>query len=357
MSDQAEGGAAKPRGPLPVNEGDPRSLLAAIVESSEDAIASKTLEGIVTSWNAGAQRVFGYSAEEMIGTHISRLFPAGREDEEPAIIERIRAGQRVEPYDTIRRRKDGTLIHISLTVSPIRDANGTIVGASKIARDISERKRLEEAQRLLSREVNHRSKNLLAVVEAIIRQTVSHTSPMDYPRRISQRVRALSANQDLLIEGAWRGADLRDVVRSQLLHIEGAVDARLVLDGEALLVTPVAAQALGLAFHELAMNALSYGALSGGHGQVAVSWHVQPGSNGTELLIDWQESGGPAVTAPEKPGFGTTIIERITGQSLGGEVTMTYAPGGLTWALRAPLSAITGGEAPSPAAKMDIAGK
>jgi two-component system, LuxR family, sensor kinase FixL len=119
------------------------SLLTAIVESSDDAIASKNLDGVVTSWNRAAERLFGYAAAEMIGQPIARLAAPGREGEMPAILERIRRGERVDHFDTVRRRRDGTLVEISLTVSPVRDEAGRIVGASKIARDITERRRAE----------------------------------------------------------------------------------------------------------------------------------------------------------------------------------------------------------------------
>jgi PAS domain S-box-containing protein len=122
-------------------------LLAAIVDSSEDAIVSKTLEGVITSWNTGAERLFGYSASEAVGQHISLIIPIERKDEETVIIERIRRGERIEHFDTVRVRKDKAQLDISLTVSPVRDANGKIIGASKIARDITERKRIERALR------------------------------------------------------------------------------------------------------------------------------------------------------------------------------------------------------------------
>ena len=147
--------------------------MAAIVESSDDAIASKDLDGIVTSWNSAAERLFGYAAKEIIGQHIAVLAAPGREDEMPMILQRIRRGERVHHYDTLRRRKDGSLIEISLTVSPIRDGRGRIIGASKIARDVSERRRREEERELRLGELRHRVKNLLAVVGAIAHQTTT----------------------------------------------------------------------------------------------------------------------------------------------------------------------------------------
>src|ERR1700709_2034177 len=132
------------------------SRLAAIVEGSQDAIISKDLDGIIQTWNAGAQRLFGFEAHEVIGRSILILIPEDQQDEEPAILARIRRGERIEHYETERRRKDGATVEVSLTVSPIRGLAGSIVGASKIARDITDRRRALEQQQLLLREMNHR---------------------------------------------------------------------------------------------------------------------------------------------------------------------------------------------------------
>src|SRR3984957_12378750 len=139
---------------------------AAIVESSDDAIVSKNLDGVVTSWNEGAERIFGYSAEEAIGQPITIVIPHDRQDEERTILTRIRRGERIDPFETVRRRRDGSLIVISLTVSPVKDPEGRIVGASKIARDITEQKRNQQQIATLAREAEHRSKNLLATGHA-----------------------------------------------------------------------------------------------------------------------------------------------------------------------------------------------
>ena len=145
-----------------------RAYLAAIIESSDDAIISKNLNGVIRSWNDGAERIFGYSATEAIGQSIAMLIPADRLSEEPEIIARIRRGERIDHYETVRRRKDGTLIDISLTVSPIIDGTGRVIGASKIARDITERRRAQEQRELLVREMNHRIRNLFAVAGSVV---------------------------------------------------------------------------------------------------------------------------------------------------------------------------------------------
>jgi PAS domain S-box-containing protein len=170
------------------------SWLAAIVESSDDAIVSKTLDGIVTSWNPSAEKLFGYTAEEMIGRPIAMLAAPDRENEMPAILESIRRGEKLDHYETVRRRKDGSLVDISLTVSPIRNDTGRIVGASKIARDITVRKRLEERQRMLSAELSHRVKNLFAVVQVLAERSASEaTSAAECIEAFRSRLQALNA--------------------------------------------------------------------------------------------------------------------------------------------------------------------
>ena len=146
-------------------------LLASIVDSSEDAIVSKTLEGVITSWNAGAERLFGYTSDEAIGQNISIIIPLNRRDEETSILARLRRGERIEHFDTIRVRKDGTQIEISLTISPVRDASGKIIGASKIARDISGRKRVE-------RELNESEQRFRALADALDTQVRFRTQEL-----------------------------------------------------------------------------------------------------------------------------------------------------------------------------------
>jgi PAS domain S-box-containing protein len=165
----SSGGAAAPAGETQVattaaSETLATAWLAAIVESSDEAIVSKTLDGVVTSWNPAAERLFGYSANEVIGRHISILAAPGHEDEMPAILERLRSGQKVERYETVRRRKDGSSVDVSLTVSPIRDEAGRIIGASKIARDITAHKRAEAALR----DSEERFRNLANVVPDVV---------------------------------------------------------------------------------------------------------------------------------------------------------------------------------------------
>ncbi len=308
--------------------------LAAIIESSDDAIISKNLESVVTSWNAGAERLFGYKAEEIIGRPITVLFPEERQDEEERILERIRRGERVEHFESTRQRKDGRLVEVSLTMSPIRDAQGRIVGASKIARDITKHKEAERLQRLLVHELNHRVKNVLATVQAIAHQTFSTRKSGDSVRETFEaRLLALSKAHDLLTRENWDGAGLSQVVAEALAPYHRD---RFEVRGPDVRLTPKTALALTLALHELATNAAKYGALSVPSGRIAISWRVQP-DDPPRLAFRWQERDGPLVSPPSQKGFGSRLIERSLALELAGEVKITYDPTGVVCELNAPL--------------------
>ena len=203
-----------------------RERLAAIVSSSNDAIIGKTLDGIVTSWNAGATRMFGYRAEEMLGKSVTLLMPEELRGEEEEILASLRRGERIEHFDTVRVTKDGRRIDVSLAVSPVRDGSGRIVGASKVARDITERKRAEELQRLLFDELNHRVKNTLATIQAIASQSLRRSpDPASFVASFNGRVQALARAHDLLVAGELRGTGVADLVREQVLLGAGEIRA------------------------------------------------------------------------------------------------------------------------------------
>lgn len=186
---------------------------AAIVAFSDDAIITKDVNGVITSWNPGAQRLFGYSPEEAIGQSVLILIPPERHKEEPAILERIRRGEHIEHYETVRRRKDGSYVDISLTVSPIKDAEGIVIGASKIARDISDRKRSEALIAALAREAEHRAKNVLAVVQAMVRLSQAETAA-GLKEAIYGRIRALANVHALFVQSRWTGTSLHSLIRA-----------------------------------------------------------------------------------------------------------------------------------------------
>jgi PAS domain S-box-containing protein len=305
-----------------------KARLAAIVTSSADAIVGKTLDGIVTNWNEAAERMFGYSADEMIGQSIRRVVPSDRQAEEDIILSRMAQSETIERHEMMLLAKDGRTFDASITISPVRDAEGRNVGCSKIIRDITARKRVEEQVRLLMREANHRAKNILSIVQAIARQTAAR-EPEDFVGRFTERLQALSANQDLLVRNEWHGIDVEDLVRAQLAHFADLVGSRIATHGPKLRLNAAAAQAIGLAMHELATNAGKYGALSTGKGRVDVGW----GTDGETFTMSWTEREGPLVSAPKRGGFGTTVVERMAKQSVEGVVELDYAPSGLSWRL------------------------
>ena len=315
-------------------------LAAAIVECSDDAIIGKDLNGIITNWNPGAERLFGYKAQEAIGQSITLLIPPDHLDEETHILDCIRHGKPIDHFETVRRRKDGTLLDISLTISPIADARGEIVGASKIARNITERKRAEEHTKFLLSEMNHRSKNLLAVVQAIAHQTASQQDPKRFAERFSARLGGLAAIQDLLVQNDWRGADTAELVCSQLAHFRDLIGIRIAMNGPPLRVSPAAAQTIGMALHELATNAVKYGALSNANGVVDVAWTVSTNGTTPRFRMLWQERDGPAATSPQQQGFGSIVIVRMVQHALNAEVSLDYPMSGLVWQMNCPVACV-----------------
>ncbi|AWM04661.1 PAS domain S-box protein [Bradyrhizobium amphicarpaeae] len=436
---------------------------AAIVQNSFDAIVSKDLHGTVTSWNPAAERIFGWSAEEMIGSPIRRIIPAELHHEEDQILERIKSGAIVSRFETKRLHKDGRLVPIEITLSPIRDSLGNVVGASKIAGDISETVELrtriadselqfrmlanniaqlawiaqpdgtifwyndrwyeytgttldqmfgwgwtkvhhpdhvervknriqqswdtgiewedtfplrgrdgsyrwflsrakpflddngkiwrwfgtntditeqrqnEETIRLLMDEVNHRAKNMVTVVQAM----VARTADRPFSTALTGRLLALSRNQDILTKREWRGAPIGELIRSQLAVAADLIGDRIVLKGELeFTLSPSASEAIGLAIHELATNATKYGALSQPTGRISISCSVVDEAGRKMLRIDWDELDGPAVSPPARTGFGTVMIDRNPRAALGADVQIGFPQSGFFWKLVAPVETV-----------------
>ena len=312
------------------------SRLAAIVTFSDDAIVSKTLEGVVTSWNTGAQRIFGYTPEEMIGQPITTLIPPDLQHQETEILARLRKGERIDHFETVRVAKDGRLVEVSLTVSPIHDQSGRVIGASKIARDITERKEAERIQRLLVDELNHRVKNTLATVQAIGRQSLAHArSQHEFVDSFTHRIQALARAHSLLTESNMQGASVSDIVVEQAL-IGPAVDRRVSYAGPVLDLDPQRSIHLGMMLHELSSNARRHGALSTPDGRIDIKWEVRTAA-GRTLILTWEETGGPVVPKPNDTGFGTKLIEQ-TARSYGGDARINYRAEGIICRIELPLA-------------------
>jgi PAS domain S-box-containing protein len=323
---------------------DPTAWLAAIVENSDDAILSKTLDGIITSWNQGAERLFGFTAEEAVGQSIFILIPEDRWHEEEVILTKIRGGERVSHFETVRRRKNGSFVDISLMVSPVRNEQGTIIGASKIARDITERKRHQEQQNLLLREMNHRIKNLFTVASALI--SVSERSAQDaadLAQKLRGRMAALARAHELTLP------DLTDEVASGRTttlfalfdailtpHTDG--EARTSVKGSDISIGGGALTSLALVLNEFATNSAKYGCLSVPQGRLMIESAI----DGRDILITWTETDGPEVSTPEAGGGFGSLLEHATIEgSLHGSISREWAPAGLIISMRVPLSELS----------------
>lgn len=447
-------------------------MLAAIVESSDDAIVGKSLDGRILSWNAAAERIFGWSAAEIVGRNVRTLIPIDRQAEEDAIIAQISRGERVPTFETVRRCKDGSAVNVAVTVSPVLDAQGRVVAASKIARDITQhikvQKQLELSEQrfrlladnisqltwiadrdggifwfnerwfeytgttleqmegwgwlaalpfdhvervskrfkehiasgedwedtfplrgaggdwrwflsrakpirddadnimywfgtntdvtemrdaeqrieLLLQEVNHRSKNMLAVVQSLARR--ADAGRPDFIERLEQRIRGLAANQDVLVRRAWSSIPVAEMIDAQLRPLADQ-RSQITCEGPEVLLSPGATEALAMAFHEMGMNALKYGALSVPEGRVAVRWSLDRAQIGDDSEIDregrfhieWVESGGPPVSPPTRKGFGSRIIVDVPRVKLDAIVETEYPAEGFRWRLDCKVAGIS----------------
>ena len=312
-----------------------RTRLAAIVECSDDAILTKDLDGTITSWNRGAERIFGYTADEAIGQPVTMLIPQDRHDEEPEILGRIRRGEHVDHYETIRQHKDGRLIHISLTVSPLRDERGEIVGASKIARDIDERFRAEEQQRLLLAEMHHRIKNVFALTSGLLRLCAARAdTPAEMAVMVGGRLDALARAHSLTIpavapEGdAGAGqATLHNLLRMLLAPALGDDMGRASFRGVDLALSPRAVTPLALVLNELVTNAVKHGALHEESGTVEVACRLE----GEQVVLAWRENmTDPPAATPGTGGFGTQLSQVTVEHQLGGAIVREWGSNGLS---------------------------
>lgn len=308
--------------------------LAAIVESSDDAILTKNLGGLITSWNRGAELLFGYSAEEAIGKSVTMLIPTDRADEEPDIIRRLRGGEKIDHYETIRQRKDGSHVHISLSVSPLRDENGAVIGASKIARDITERHNANEQKKLLLLEMEHRIKNVFAMASGLVSLCAKRAdTPAQLAQMVRERLEALARAQALpvpSVDGSDRlqTATLHELLQTLLLpHLDPAEYGRLRLIGDNLLLSSSIVTPMALVLNELATNAVKHGALSTSSGVVILESHQE----GDQITIRWIERGGPVIDLPPThQGFGTRLSEIAVERQLNGKIQREWEPSGLS---------------------------
>ncbi len=273
----------------------------------------------------------GYEASDVVGRFDADIFERA---EDAAATEAIKR----EVIRTGAPKRGEFLIHwkgvdryYDMLVDPMLDAAGQIKGVRCAAIDITERKREQQHIRLLMREMNHRSKNMLTLVQAVARQTAAKKTD-DFLGRFDERLRALAASQDLIVRNEWRGVDLEELIFSQLSHFKDIIGVRIDLKGPPLFISASAAQTIGMALHELGTNAGKYGALSTPNGRIDVVWRLDRDDEGHDVFVmSWAESDGPPVSPPTHRGFGSTLISRIVEVSLNAEVELDYAVSGLFW--------------------------
>lgn len=301
--------------------------LAAIVESSEDAIITKNLRSTIQTWNRSAERLFGYTAEEAIGQSIMMLIPRDRQDEEVNIIARLRRGERIQHFETVRRRKDNTLVPISLTISPVRDALGVVIGASKIARDISQQKEAAEKQTLLLAEMRHRVGNSFAVAGSLITATARRVeSSGELAVLMRERLLALSSAHKLAVADPARVTIGNTSMCSLISTImEPFAAGRQDLDIEDVHIAPDALTPVALILFELCTNAVKYGALGQEDGRIAVRGRRR----GDRFIVDWQEQCRIDPRAVKTASFGTRMCQNVAETSLGGSISRTFEASGM----------------------------
>ena len=288
--------------------------------------------------NDEAIRALGHSREELLRMCVADIdpdFPAVRW---PSTWNELQTRGSLN-FETRHRARDGRIFPVEITACYFKYCGRCYSMA--LARDITARKAGEERLHLLMSEVNHRAKNLLSVVQAMARQTSREGNPKRFAEHLSERISALAASHDLLVKSQWRGVEVSELVTTQLAHFEDLIGSRVLLVGPPALVNAAAAQALGMALHELAANAGKHGSLSGDGGAVTVTWTVTGDAGEPRFILSWSERDGPAVTPPERQGFGCSVLTHMVEHALDAEVVLNYGDNGLFWQLDAPLSAVS----------------
>lgn len=285
-------------------------------------------------WSAGLYDLLGLGHDHPASDEL--FFQYVHPDDEERLRQRFAASIEARAtLDEIFRvvRRDGevrVVVGKGRVVEDDADGPRRMVGVNY---DITDRMQAQEQNRLLMQEVNHRFKNVLSLVQAIARQTVQ-SQPEAFLDHFLARIQSLAAAQDMLVQSKWSGVDLTDLVMSQLAHVQDSIGDRIRVTGPRVEIKADAAQALGMAVHELATNAAKYGALSNDHGRIDIDWQIQDVAAERHFVMAWVERDGPPVSQPERLGFGSVVIERMVGSALDGSVEVEYAPQGLTWRVR-----------------------
>ena len=301
--------------------------------------ASKAENPIVFA-NDSFLKLTGFAREEVLGVSFKSLMTRGVGSEAMAEIEAAFAGTADSDPDICYLRSDGTSFWASLFISPVYDEAGAVVQHFISLVDCTKQREKQKHSDMMVDELNHRVKNTLSTVQSIARQAFRASSDLKIVAGlIESRLFALARSHDLLTHHNWEGAGLRDLIDATLEPFEVAKGhtERCTIEGDNIRLVPKATLALGIAFHELATNAVKYGALSNEVGTVQIRWETRPDTDGERLHLTWQETGGPVVVPPTRKGFGSQVIERGLPHELGGKVRLDYLTGGLVCTMDLPL--------------------
>jgi PAS domain S-box-containing protein len=314
--------------------------LSAVTMASGEAIYSLSRQNVIETWNPAAEQLYGYTADEVVGQPVDLLVPEEYAAERRKMFARVLKGETVS-FETVRRRKDGHQFVAAITVNPLHDWDGALTGFVLVTRDISARKARDEQILFLMRELSHRTKNLLAVVQSVARQTAKNAPTLEaFEERFGARLRAMAGTHDALVSRDWEGASLRQIVTSQLTAILPDAEGRCTTDGPEILLLPAAAESIGLALHELGVNAVKYGSLSSETGRVRIVWDLTDGGDERRFSMSWSEEGGPPIAPPSTRGFGHMVIKEMLEYRTGGSVAMMFPAEGFRWRLEAPTTRI-----------------
>jgi PAS domain S-box-containing protein len=319
---------------------DSEDRMRAIVNTVVDGIITIDDKGTVENLNPAAGRIFGYRSEDVVGRNIRMLMPEPyRREHDGYLSNYLTTGQAKIiglGREVAGQRKDGSIFPIELAVSEM-----TVTGRrmfTGVVRDITERKRAEERQRLLVAELDHRVKNVLVRVAAIATETRESSRSMDdFVRTLGGRLQSMAAAHSMLSKGRWHGVGIADLIRDQLAPY--ATGANATIQGPNIMLAAATTQAVAMVIHELATNAVKFGALSAPGGRVSIGWSAPSGGNGSAgLTVEWRETSGPPVTKPTELGFGTNLIEELIAHELGGMVDLAFEPGGVCCRMKLPLA-------------------
>jgi len=309
-----------------------------LFELLPDAIIVVDRRGIIRFANRQAGLMFRWEPRTLVSSPVEALLPEHLREQHIAHRAKYNSEPRMRPVgtglDLVARRADGTTFPVDIMLNPLKHLAEPMVLA--VVRDMTERRAAENQRQLLVREIDHRAKNLLSVVQAIAHQTEA-SSYQEFIARFDERIRSLSASHNLLIKSEWRNVPLVELMRAQLDHFGDLLGRRITVRGPDLRITAVAAQAIGMALHELATNAAKYGALSTDKGRVEIVWGLEgDGAGEHRFTMEWSENSGPTVIPPKRHGFGWNVLCQMTKRSLGADVALEYPPTGVVWRLECP---------------------